>query len=273
MISLPSFRPNLRRVRAGLFGGAVLAMAAALGSTPASAAEESISLLNGHWPFEGLTGTYDQASIQRGFQIYRQVCSGCHAVSLLSYRNLGQPGPGGPGFSPEEVKAIAASVTVSDGPNDAGEMFDRPGRASDKFVKPFPNEKAARAANNGAYPPDLSLIVKAREGGPSYVYSLLQGYETPPADVKVPDGMYYNKYFTGHQIAMPPPLSDEAVTYTDGTKATLEQEAHDIASFLQWAAEPELERRHRLGIQVGLFLIVMTGLLYAVKRQIWSAVH
>jgi ubiquinol-cytochrome c reductase cytochrome c1 subunit len=162
---------------------------------------------------------------------------------------------------------------VRDGPNDEGEMFERPGRPSDKFHRPFANEKAARAANNGAYPPDLSLIVKARPDGANYLYGLLTGYSEAPAGVAMGEGMNYNKYFPGHQIAMPPPLSENSVTYSDGTPASVDQMSKDLTTFLAWTAEPELEDRKRTGIKVILFLLVLTGLLYAAKRKIWAAVH
>jgi ubiquinol-cytochrome c reductase cytochrome c1 subunit len=196
-------------------------------------------------------------------------------MHLLAYRDLHDIG-----FSEDEVKAIAEEVQVQDGPNDAGDMFDRPGRPSDHFKSPFANEQQARASNNGALPPDLSLIAKSRAGagflghdGADYVYSLMTGYEEPPADVKVPEGMHYNKAFKGHQIAMPPPLSDGAVTYADGTEATLDQEAKDIAVFLTWAAEGNLEERHRTGIKAVLFLVIFTLLAYATKRRVWASVH
>jgi ubiquinol-cytochrome c reductase cytochrome c1 subunit len=169
--------------------------------------------------------------------------------------------------------ALAAEVEVTDGPNDQGEMFQRPGRPSDRFPSPFPNEQAARAANNGAAPPDLSLMVKARAGGADYIHALLTGYSDPPQGVTLMEGMHYNKYFPGHQIAMPPPLNPDQVTYADGTKATVEQMAHDVSAFLAWAAEPELEARKRLGLKVVLFLLILTGLLYVAKRKIWSDVH
>ena len=170
----------------------------------------------------------------------------------------------------DQVKKIAAAKEVTDGPNDEGEMFQRPARPSDKFVKPFPNEQAARAANNGAYPPDLSLIVKARVGGADYLHALLTGYKEPPADVKMSEGMYYNVYFPGNQIAMAPPLAEGVVEYADKTKATVSQMAHDLTTFLAWAAEPETEDRKRIGIKAILFLIVLTGMLYAIKRKVWS---
>lgn len=221
-----------------------------------------------HWSFSGMFGTFDRAAQQRGFQVYKEVCAACHSVSLLSYRHLR-----GIGYQEDDVKAIAAQAKVMDGPNDAGEMFERAGRPSDKFVKPFPNENAARSANNGAYPVDLSLVTKARFGGANYVYALLTGYGPAPATVKVADGMNYNAYFPGHQIAMPPPLNVDGVTYQDGLKATVEQQARDVTTFLAWAAEPELEARKQMGIKVLLFLIVLTGILYAAKRKVWAAVH
>lgn len=228
-----------------------------------------------NWSFKGFFGSFDQAQVKRGFQVYKDVCSGCHSMHLLAYRDLQDIG-----FTEDEVKAIAEEVQVQDGPNDAGDMFDRPGRPSDHFKSPFANEQQARASNNGALPPDLSLIAKSRAGagflghdGADYVYSLMTGYEEPPADVKVPEGMHYNKAFKGHQIAMPPPLSDGAVTYADGTNATLDQEAKDIAVFLTWAAEGNLEERHRTGIKAVLFLVIFTLLAYATKRRVWASVH
>jgi ubiquinol-cytochrome c reductase cytochrome c1 subunit len=220
------------------------------------------------WSFEGPFGTFDRAALQRGFQVYTDVCAACHPVTQLYYRDLE-----GIGFTPAEVKAIAAQKQVQDGPNDSGEMFERPARPSDHIVRPFPNDKAARAANNGALPPDLALIVKAREGGADYVYSVLTGYAPTPPDVKIPDGMNYNTAFPGHQIAMPQPLSDGSVTYADNTQATLPQEAHDVVTFLSWAAEPTMEERKRTGLKVILFLVVGTILFYAAKRRIWAALH
>lgn len=255
-----------------LFG---FAAAAALGLGAAHAADET-SLMDEHWSSEGPTGTYDRGELQRGFQIYKEVCSACHPVTHLHYRDLGPAGPGGGiGFSDEEVKALAAQAEVTDGPNDQGEMFQRPGRPSDPIARPFPNEKAARASNNGALPPDLSLITKAREGGSRYVFSILNGYAPPPPEVKMAPAMNYNKYFTagGHQIAMPQPLTDGAVTYADGTPNNLRQEAHDVAAFLTWAAEPTLEVRHRIGVKVFFFLLITTIVFYFAKRRIWARVH
>ncbi len=246
---------------------ATIAALPALAAAPARA-QEAPPLPHQQWSFDGVFGTYDRAAEQRGFQVYKQVCSACHPVKHLYFRDLAALG-----YTADQVKAIAASYQVTDGPNDQGQMYQRPGRPSDPIPGPFPNDQAARAANNGALPPDQSLIVKAREGGPDYVYAILNGYEEPPAGFKLLTGMNYNEYFPGHQIAMPPPLSDGAVTYADGTKATVPQMAHDVTTFLTWASEPNLEVRHRTGAKVFLFLIVAVGIFYAAKRKIWSAVH
>ncbi|HEX4571405.1 MAG TPA: cytochrome c1 [Dongiaceae bacterium] len=234
----------------------------------AAARAEEIALPQKHWSFQGIFGTYDRAAVQRGFQVYKEICSACHSLNLVHYRDLQAIG-----FSEDQVKQIAAGVQVTDGPNDAGEMFERPGKPSDPFKAPFPNDNAARAANNGALPPDLSLMDKARPGGPDHIYGIMTGFVTAPAGVTVAQGMYYNEYFPGHQIAMPPPLSDDAVTYADGTKATVDQMAYDVSNFLAWTAEPKLEERHLIGVKSVLFLIVLTALLYGVKRKIWAAVH
>jgi ubiquinol-cytochrome c reductase cytochrome c1 subunit len=235
----------------------------------AFASENAMEPKHEPWPHQGAFGTYDRAALQRGFQVYKQVCSTCHSLRLLSYRNLTDLG-----FSEAEVKAIAAEATVHDGPNDNGDMFDRPGRPSDFFVKPFPNDQAARAANGGALPPDLSLIVKARKGHEDYVYSILTGFgQTPPADEKIASGMNYDPYFPGHQIAMPRPLNDDSVTYADNTHATTDQEARDVVQFLAWAAEPKLEARNEMGFKVVLFLIVFAAVMYGVKRKVWSKLH
>jgi ubiquinol-cytochrome c reductase cytochrome c1 subunit len=253
-------RPVLRRA----------ALAAVLASLPglAAAADGEPSPPHQRWSFDGAFGTYDRASAQRGFQIYTQVCSACHPVKHLHFRDLAEIG-----YSEDQIKAFAAAVQVTDGPNDQGKMYQRPGRPSDPFPDPFPNDQAARAANNGALPPDQSLIIKARAGGPDYVYALLNGYTPPPPGFRLPSGMYYNEYFVGHQIAMPPPLAANAVTFADGTPATLPQMAHDIVMFLTWASEPNLEVRHRGGFAVFFFLIVTGGIFYAVKRKIWSRLH
>ena len=244
---------------------------AALGLTFAGGAraqEEAPPVPHQQWPFEGVFGTYDRAALQRGFQVYKEVCSVCHPVKHLYYRDLEELG-----YSEDQVKGIAAQAQVTDGPNDQGEMFQRPARPSDPIPGPFPNDQAARVANNGALPPDLSLIAKAREGGPDYVYAILTGFKDAPAGFKMNKNMYYDEYFAGHQIAMPPPLSPDQVQFTDGSPSTVPQMAHDVVSFLSWAAEPTLDERHRMGFKVFLFLIVATGVFYAAKRKIWSRVH
>lgn len=245
-----------------------LFLSLALIAPAAHASEGAVKLPQLEWSFKGPFGTFDRASAQRGFQVYKEVCAACHSLHQKSYRNLMDLG-----FSDAEVKAIAASYTVKDGPNDEGEMFDRPGRPSDRFVSPYANKKAAQAANGGAYPPDLSLIVKARHDGANYVHALLNGYEEqPPAGFTVPTGMNYNKYFAGHLIAMPKPLSDGQVTYADGTQATVSQMAHDVTTFLAWAAEPELEERNRTGARVMIFLLILTGLFYMSYKKVWRNV-
>jgi ubiquinol-cytochrome c reductase cytochrome c1 subunit len=246
----------------------LIAAGLAAGLVSGAHAAEEVSIPSHGWSFDGLFGTFDRAAVQRGFQVYQGVCAGCHGVKYMAFRNLQAIG-----LDEDTVRAIAAGYTVTDGPNDAGEMFERPGQLSDRLPSPFANEQAARAANNGAYPPDLSLIAKARANGPDYLYALLTGYHEPPAEMTVPDGMYYNAYFPGHMIAMPPPLSADAVEYGDGTSATVEQMAADVTQFLMWIAEPKLEDRKETGVKVVLFLIVLSGLLYAYKRKIWADVH
>jgi len=217
------------------------------------------------WPFEGIFGTFDRQAAQRGAQVYFEVCSACHSNHNLYYRNLKDIG-----FSEAEIKQLAQKYTVKDGPNAEGEMFDRPALPSDRFVSPYPNEEAARAANNGAYPVDLSLIIKARHDGPNYVFSLLSGYQEAPADIKLMPGLYYNPYFEGGQIAMPPPLTQGQVTFSDNTPATVEQMAKDVVVFLQWAAEPEMEHRKSMGLKVMIFLLVFTVFFYMAKKKIWK---
>jgi cytochrome c1 len=251
---------------ARLTGGLLFAIT--LGFSPVQAAGDGPHIKAQNWSFSGPFGTFDRGQIQRGFQVYKEVCSGCHGLRLLHFRNLGEPG--GPEFSEAEVKALAAEVEVNDGPNDEGEMFDRPGKPSDAFVSPFPNENAARAANNGAYPPDLSLMAKARVGGPDYIYALMIGYKDAPEKMNMAEGMSYNEAFPGHQIAMAAPLDEESVEYTDGTKPTLENHAKDVSAFLMWAAEPKLEVRHQLGFRFMIYLLLLSVLLYLAKRRIWS---
>jgi len=246
-----------------VIGGLLAAM-----PTPARAAGEAIAIPDTRFSFDGIFGTYDRASAQRGFQVYKEVCAACHAMRLLSYRNLRELG-----LTEAQVAQIASQFTVMDGPNDEGQMFERPARPSDRFRSPFPNQQAARAANNGAYPVDLSVITKARANGADYVYALLTGYQDPPAGVTMMEGMNYNRYFPGHQIAMGQPLWPDQVQYADGTPATLEQMARDVATFLAWAAEPELEQRRAMGVKVIIFLTILGGLVYAVKRKVWADVH
>ena len=231
---------------------------------------ETIDPIKVNWSFKELTGKFDRASLQRGFQVYKEVCASCHSMQYLSYRNLGEPG--GPEFTQDEVKAIAASVEIEDGPDSQGEMFTRPGKPSDKFKSPYPNVEASTVANGGAYPPDMSVLVKARPGGADYMYSVLMGYEEPPAGMKLDDGVYYNKYMIGQKIKMASPLSDGIVEYSDGTEATMDQMAKDVTTFLAWAAEPELEERHRVGFKVIIYLILLTILVYLSMKRIWSRI-
>ena len=236
---------------------------------PLKSAEQG-ELLKVNWSFKGLTGKFDRASLQRGFQVYKEVCSSCHSMQYLSYRNLGESG--GPEFSEAEVKAIAASIEIADGPDSQGEMFTRPGRPSDKFKSPYPNVNASTAANGGAYPPDMSVLVKARPGGSNYIYSVLMGYEEPPAGMILDDGVYYNKYMIGNKIKMSAPLSEGLVEYSDGTNATVGQMAKDVTTFLSWTAEPELEERHKTGVKVIIYLILLTFLVYLSMKKIWSRI-
>jgi len=245
-----------------------IAFAGGLAALPARAQEETPAPPRQQWSFDGVFGTYDRAELQRGLQVYKEVCSACHPVKHLYFRDLAALG-----YSDDQIKAFAANYQVTDGPNDNGDMFQRPARPSDPFVGPFANDQAARAANNGALPPDLSLIVKAREYGANYVFAILNGFKDPPPGVTLNPNMYYNEYFPGHQIAMPPPLSNGQVTFADGAPNTVPAMAHDVAAFLTWAAEPTLDERHRMGFKIILFLVVVTGLFYAAKRRIWARVH
>ena len=231
---------------------------------------EKVEYLKTDWTFKGLFGKFDRASLQRGYQVYTEVCAACHSMKYLSYRNLSEKG--GPEFSVAQAKAIAASFEVTDGPNADGDMFQRPGKLSDKFVMPYENVKAAEAANGGAYPPDMSVLVKARGGGVDYIYSLLQGYEEAPSGITLDDGVHYNKYMYGNKIKMSAPLSDDIVEYSDGTKATVEQMSKDVTTFLMWAAEPSLEARHQMGFKAIIYLIILTILVYFSMKRIWSRV-
>jgi ubiquinol-cytochrome c reductase cytochrome c1 subunit len=220
------------------------------------------------WPFEGVFGHVDKQAAQRGFQVYKEVCAACHSLNRIAFRNLQDIG-----FSEGEVKALAATYQVSDGPNDQGEMFQRPGKPSDYFPSPYANEQQARALHAGAAPPDLSLIIKARKDGPNYVYSLLTGFAPPPAGVTLSEGQNYNPYFPDGKLMMPPPLSDGQVSYADGTPATVDQMSRDVVTFLQWAAEPEMELRKQMGIKALVYLSILTAFLYVAKRNIWRKLH
>lgn len=246
----------------------IIAAAFLAGISTAQASGEGPALPKINWSWQGPFGTFDKAQLQRGLQVYTQVCSTCHGLTLVAYRDLA-----GLGYGKEEIKAYAINYEIQDGPNDQGEMYMRSAAPSDHFVPPFPNEKAARVANNGAYPPDLSLMTKARKGGANYVYAILTGYEDAPENVVMMEGMNYNHYFPGHQIAMPQPLYGGDVEYSDGTEATLEQEAKDVAAFLAWTAEPEMEARKSLGIKVLIFLAVLFVMAVAVKKAVWRNVH
>ena len=249
---------------AGLIGALML-----LGAHAALAAGDEVDIPDQDWQHEGVFGTFDRGSLQRGFQVFEEVCAACHSLRYIAFRNLVEIG-----FSEEEAKAIAAEYEVEDGPDNEGEMFFRPARLADYWPSPFANDNAARASNNGALPPDLSLIIKARESGPDYLYALLIGYEDEAPDgVELGDGMSYNHYFRGQQIAMPSPLYDEAVEYVDGTPATLEQHARDVTAFLAWAAEPELEERKQTGLKVLIFVFVLTAVLFVIYRRVWARLH
>jgi ubiquinol-cytochrome c reductase cytochrome c1 subunit len=247
-----------------------LAILVLIGNYEANSAEK-VELLKTDWSFKGLFGKFDRASLQRGYQVYTEVCSSCHSMKYVSYRNLAEKG--GPEFSTEQAKAIAASFEVIDGPNNDGDMFERPAKLSDKFVMPYENVKAAQAANGGAYPPDMSVLAKARSGGVDYIYSVLLGYQDPPSGVSLDDGVYYNKYMYGNNIKMAQPLSDGLIEYSDGTVASEEQMAKDVATFLMWAAEPHLEARHKMGFKAILYLIILTILVYFSMKKIWSRIE
>ena len=230
--------------------------------------EKNINFIETNWSFKGIFGTFDRASLQRGYQVYQEVCSGCHSVQHLSYRNLSENG--GPEFTIEEAKAIASQFEVEDGPNSEGEMFMRNARLSDKFVKPYSNVQASTSANGGAYPPDMSVLAKARTGGADYIYSLLLGYEEAPEGLELDDGVYYNKYMPGNKIKMSEPLSDGIVEYLDGTEPSKKQMAKDVTAFLVWASEPHLESQHKMGFKTIIYLIILLTLVYFSKQKVWS---
>lgn len=270
--------------------------AAVVAAVPASAAEQ-VKPPRESWSFAGPFGTFDRAQLQRGFKVYREVCASCHGLSRVAFRNLSEPG--GPEFTEGQVKALAAEYQIQDGPNDSGDMFERPGRPADRFPSPFPNENAARAANGGAFPPDFSLLAKARtyergfplfivdaipffeyaEHGVDYIHALLTGYREAPAGTTLQPGQYWNEYMPGHAIAMPPPLSDGQVEYPKDEAGnpvvpeTIDQYSRDVSAFMMWAAEPHLEARKAMGFKVIIFLLVFAGLLYFTKKKIWARAH
>ena len=230
------------------------------------AGEVKKQLLTSDWSFKGYFGKFDRGSLQRGYQVYTEVCASCHSMKYLSYRNLAEKG--GPEFSEEQAKAIAANFEVTDGPNDDGDMFTRPAKLSDKFAQPYRNVKEAMASNGGAYPPDMSVLVKARSGGADYIYSLLLGYEDPPSETTLDDGVYYNRYMYGNNIKMPKPFMDGQVEYNDGTEATEQQMAKDVVTFLAWAADPHLEARQKLGFKAIRYLNIISILPYLSMNRI-----
>ena len=275
-------------------GLALAALGFALVAGPALAATTFEEPKDVHWSFQGPFGRFDKEELQRGYKVYREVCSACHAMNLMYFRNLGQPG--GPFYDPKYpnpndnpyVKSLAKDIQVSDIDSETGDAIKRPATPADKFPSPFPNEAAARASNGGALPPDLSVIAKAREGGPAYVYSLLSGFAAAPAGLTVPPGKYYDPYFPGDLssfwkgptgkvpeggfISMPPPLAPNKVTFDDGTPSSVDHQAKDVAAFLAWAAEPKMEERKRFGLGAMIYLLIFTGLLYASYRRVWRNV-
>jgi ubiquinol-cytochrome c reductase cytochrome c1 subunit len=274
------------------FAFAALGLAFIAGPVLAATTEKEVE--NVHWSFEGPFGKFDQEQVQRGYKVYREVCSACHSMNLLYFRNLGQKG--GPFYDPKYpnpndnpyVKSLAHDIQVKDIDTDTGDVISRPGLPADKFPSPFPNEYAARASNGGSLPPDLSVMAKAREGGPAYIYSLLSGFKTPPAGLTLPAGKYYDPYYAGDlsgnwhgaagkvpvggAIGMPPPLADGKVTFDDGKPSTVKEEAMDVAAFLAWAADPKAEERKAFGLGAMIYLLIFSGLLYASYKKIWRKV-
>ncbi len=242
-----------------------LAAAAALALTTGANAAEEVHIPKETWTFNGVLGHFDKQQIQRGFQVYKDVCANCHSLKYVAFRHLGALG-----YSEAQIRSLAATYQVDDGPNDEGDMFKRPGRASDHIPKPYANDALARAGNGGALPPDLSLITKAREGGPDYIYHLLIGYEDAPAGVEMSPGLNYNKYFPGHQIAMTKQITDGVVTYADGAPNDAAHVAKDVTAFLHWAAEPNLEARHATGLRVVLYALIFAVLAFFAKRRLWK---
>lgn len=274
-------------------GFAFAALGLALLAGPASAATTQEEVRDVHWSFEGPFGKFDKEQLQRGYKVYREVCSACHAMNLMYFRNLGQKG--GPFYDPKYpnpnenpvVKSLAHDIQVKDIDTDTGDTISRPAMPADKFPAPFANEYAARASNGGSLPPDLSMMAKAREGGPAYIYSLLTGFQKAPAGMTMAPGKYYDPFFPGDMtsawhgkgavpmggaISMPPPLADGKVTFDDGKPSTVKEEALDVAAFLAWAAEPKMEERKAFGLGAMIYLLIFSGLLYASYRKIWKNV-
>lgn len=279
----------MKKTLLSILGATLIGAGVSLGTGgTADAAPAGVIPPKRDWSFTGYFGSFDRGELQRGLQVYAEVCASCHSMNLLSYRNLEMLG-----YTPEQVKAFAAEFTVVDGPDEEGEMFERPAKPSDPFVAPFANVNAAKASNGGAYPPDFSLLVKAKAlgqgsipanffsmlqareyaSGADYVYGILTGYkEEAPDGIEIPDDKYFNEYYSGNAISMAPPIDDDSVEYADGTPATKEQIAHDISVFLTWASEPVLEQRKRTGVKVLLFLAFFTGVMVLVKKRIWADV-
>lgn len=252
-----------------LVHSALAALAIGGASVSAQAAGGEVHIEKQDWSFNGVMGTFDKAQLQRGMQVYMDVCASCHGLKYVAYRNLSDLG-----YSEAQIKVLLADrgYEVEDGPDDFGDMYMRPAIPSDTFISPFPNDNAARASNGGALPPDLSLMAKKRVGGPDYIYALLTGYHEAPEGFDLPPGMHYNAAFSGHKIAMANPLFDGIVEYADGTEASVDQMAHDISAFLMWTAEPKLEARKNTGLRVMLFLLAFTVLAYFAKRRVWKNV-
>ena len=248
----------------------LMVMAFVVGATTSGvfAAGAGVKPPQQQWHFSGIKGTYDRGALQRGFKVYKEVCAACHSMNRVYYRNLADLG-----YNENQIKNIASEYTVIDGPDEEGEMFERPARPSDAFKAPFTNDAQAKAANGGAYPPDFSLIAKARANGADYIYALLTGYHEAPAGKKLLDGQYWNEYMPGHVIAMAPPLSDGMVAYEDGSVETVSQYAKDVTEFLVWAAEPHMEKRKQTGIKVIIFLLAFAAVMYAYKKKLWAQLH
>ena len=252
-----------------MYGRYLLLAGLLIGFSPvAQAAGDAPKPPTHEWSFNGPFGYYDKAAMQRGYKIYREVCASCHSMKHMYFRNLEALG-----YNENQIKNIASEYSVQDGPDDEGEMFDRPAKPSDGFPAPFANDKAAAYANDGAVPPDLSLITKARMNGPDYLYALMTGYQEPPHGADVVEGKHWNKYFPGHNISMAPPLSDDLIAYEDGSAQTVEQYSKDLVQFMMYAADPHMEARKKAGFRVILFLLVFAGIMYAVKKKIWAELH